>query len=108
MAMPHMRTKETTLKSKLEKQACATMTFLLCGSFHNYKSVRTATVGEKLRLRQLRSVSYGFVDILYSSRLILLYSDHLEGRQTVENHLIHMGTSSYRCTHIMTSSISIS
>ena len=37
------------------------------------------------------------VAILYSSRLIIIYSDHLEGRHTVENHLIHMGTSSYWC-----------
>ena len=47
------------------------------------------------RLRQLRRVSYGFVGILYSSRLILSYSDNSEGRQTVENHLVHTGTSSY-------------
>ena len=51
--------------------------------------------------------SHGFVGILYSSRLILLYSNHLEGRQTVENHLVHIGTNSYRRTHVMTSSISI-
>ena len=51
----------------------------------------------------LRSVSYGFVGILYSRRLILLYSNHLEGRHTVENHLIHISTR----THVMTSSISI-
>ena len=55
-------------------------------------------------MRHLRSVSYGFVGILYSRRLILLYSNHLEGRQTVENHHVHIGT---RRTHVMTSSISI-
>ena len=55
-------------------------------------------------MRHLWTVSYGFVGILHSSRLILLYSNHLEGRQTVENHLVHMGT---RRTHVMTSSISI-
>ena len=32
---------------------------------------------------------------------------HLGGRQTVENHLVHTGTSSCRRTHILTSSISI-
>ena len=32
------------------------------------------------------------VGILYSRRLILLYSNHLEGIQTVENHHVHMGT----------------
>ena len=52
-------------------------------------------------------MSHWFVGILYSSRLILLYSNHLEGRQTVENHLVHIGTNSYRRTHVMTSSISI-
>ena len=56
-------------------------------------------------MRHLRTVSYGFVGILYSSRLILLYSNHLECRQTVENHLVHIGTR--RRTHVMTSSISI-
>ena len=51
--------------------------------------------------------SHGFVGIFYSSRLILLYSNHLEGRQTVENHLVHIGTNLYRRTHVMTSSTSI-
>ena len=51
--------------------------------------------------------SHGFVGILYSSRLILLYSNHLEGRQTVENHLVHIGTNSYQRTHVMMSSTSI-
>ena len=55
-------------------------------------------------MRHLRSVSYGFVGILYSRRLILLYSNHLEGRQTAENHHVHIGT---RRMHVMTSSISI-
>ena len=47
--------------------------------------------------------SHGFVGILYSGRLPFLYSNHLEGRQTEENHLVHMGTNSYRRTHVMTS-----
>ena len=51
----------------------------------------------------LRETSLLRVGILYSSRLILLYSDHLESRQTVENHLVHTGTSSHRHTHTMTS-----
>ena len=51
----------------------------------------------------IQSISYGFVGILSS----LFCSNHLlgrhyRGRQTVENHLIHTGTNSYR---IMTSSI---
>ena len=41
---------------------------------------------------KLQSISYRLIGILYGSRLILLYSDHLQGRQTVENHF-HMGTS---------------
>ena len=55
-------------------------------------------------MRHLQTVSYRFIGILYSRRLILLYCNHLEGRQTIENHLVHMGT---RRMHIMTSSISI-
>ena len=49
----------------------------------------------------------GFIGILYSSRLILLYSNHLEARQTIENHLVHMGTNLCRSMHIMTSSVAI-
>ena len=37
--------------------------------------------------------------ILYSSRLILLYSSHLGGRQTVGNCLVHRGTCLYCHTH---------
>ena len=37
----------------------------------------------------------GSLTFLYSSRLIILYSDHLESRQTAENFLVHTGTSSY-------------
>ena len=37
---------------------------------------------------------------LYSSRLILLYSDHLEDRQTVENHLVHRVLYSLWVTHL--------
>ena len=51
-------------------------------------------------MRHLWTVSYGFVGILYSRRLILLYSNHLEGRQTVENYLVHIGT---QCMHVMMS-----
>ena len=35
------------------------------------------------------------LDSLAFFRLTLLYSIHLEGRQTVESHLVHMGTSPY-------------
>ena len=86
------------------------LVFFLCGRLRNCKSIKTAAVGEKLGLVNRRiQHCVGFVGILYSiyysSRRILLYSDHLEGRQTVENHLVHMGTSSYRHTHRVTSSI---
>ena len=54
-------------------------------------------------MRPFLSVSYRFIGILYCRRLSLLYSNHLEGRQTVENHLVHIGT---RRMHIMMSSIS--
>ena len=47
------------------------------------------------QLQQLLSVPYGLFATVYSSMLILLYCDHLEGRQTVENYLVHTGTSSY-------------
>ena len=43
------------------------------------------------------NVSYSFIGILYGSRLILLYSNHLECKtDSVENYLVHTGTSSYR------------
>ena len=81
--------------------------------------MKTATKGEKLACRaegistadldfdNCKESLTGSLRFLCSSGMILLYSNHLEGRQTVENHLVYTGTSSYRCTHIMTSSISI-
>ena len=41
--------------------------------------------------------------IRWSSRLILLYSNHLEGRQTPENHLVHTGT-----IHVRSNDVTIS
>ena len=38
---------------------------------------------------------------------LFLYSNHLEGRPTVENDLVHIGTNLYWRTHVMTSSISV-
>ena len=49
-------------------------------------------------MRHLRTV---FVGILYSRRLILDYSNHLEGRQTLKNHLVHMGTHGYACNNVI-------
>ena len=90
--------------------------FLLCGDF--FKITQVSRLPPRARNRCIGfstadldfdnfGVSHGFVGILYSSRLILLYSNHLEGRQTVENHLVYIGTNLHRRTHVMTSSISI-
>ena len=81
------------------------LVFLLCGDrpsqLQRYQDCcrqrETSLLNRRIqhcwsRLRQLQSACYG---ILYSSRLILLYNNHLEGRQTVENHIVHTGTSSY-------------
>ena len=132
LTTPHVNRKKKrhwTAKRKLSLYNNS-LVFLLCGDHRNYESIRTAAVGEKLacwtegfssadldfdnfslvpvspmdgmRLRQLWSVSYRFVGILYSSRLILLYSNHLEGRPTVESCLIHTGTSSYQDNDVIT------
>ena len=81
------------MNSKMKKQACAT------GGLWKYKSVRTGAAGKKLasRTEGFSAADFDFDNLgaslaLYSSRLILLYSD---GRQTAENHLIYMGTSPY-------------
>ena len=120
MATLRIQTEETTLNKKAKEATFYNngRVFLLCEGLSNYNSIKTANMGGKLarkdsahcsQLRQLQSISYRFAGILYiySSRLILLYSDHLEGRQTIENQLGHTGTSSYRCTHKITSSIFI-
>ena len=94
------------------------LVFLLCGGLCNYEIIKTAALGGNCHVEQkdsallispwqLQSISYGFIGILYSSRLILLYSNHLEARQTIENHLLHMGTNSCWSMHIMTSSVAI-
>ena len=104
IATPHMRTEETTLNDKAKIKLVQQQPNLpLCGGLRNYEDIKTAATSMKPAcwiqhcwswLQQLWSVSYGFVGILYSSRLILLNSDHLVGRQTVENHLVQMGTNS--------------
>ena len=86
--MPHIQTKETTLNDEANKQNLGDkgLVFLLYGGLHNYESIITAARGCEIGLfnrriqhcwsliRQLWSVSYGFVGILYSSsRLTLLY-----------------------------------
>ena len=88
--------------------------FLLCGDFCVYVSIKTATESEKLAcwtegfstadlnsnldFDSFRVSLLGSFGILFSSRLNSLYSNHLE------NHLVHTGTSLYKCAHIMTSS----
>ena len=100
---PHMNwgNRQTKAASLYNNQ----LVFLLCRSLRNYASIRTAAMEEKLafwiqhcwsQLWQLRSISYGFTVIVYSSRLFVLYSCHLEERQTTENHLAHTNTGSYR------------
>ena len=92
------------------------LVFLLCAGLHNYENIRTAIVGKKLACwtegfstaDSTSTTLEHLLHILYSSRLIFLNSSHLEDRQTVESHLVHMGTSLYQCTHIMTSSFSCS
>ena len=80
------------------------LVFLLCGELCFYGSIRTAAVdGKMLKKTALFILTlttwecfYGFVGILYFSTK--------EGRETVENHLIHTScTSSYQRMHKMTS-----
>ena len=111
MATPHMR--NGTERRNEEASLCNNgLIFLLCGGF--FEITKVSRLPPRARNRRVGfstadldfdnfGVSHGFVGILYSSRLILLYSNHLEGRQTVENHLVHIGTNLYRRTHVMTS-----
>ena len=121
MATLHIQTEETTLNKKAKKQAFTTT----AESSFCVKAFAIMTVsrlpswaGNWLRRIQHTALDFdnfkasltgSLVFCIYtcSSRLILLYSDHLEGRQTIENQLVHTGTSSYRCTHKITSSIFI-
>ena len=121
MATLHIQTEETTLNKKAKKQAFTTT----AESSFCVKAFAIMTVsrlpswaGNWLRRIQHTALDFdnfkasltgSLVFCIYtcSSRLILLYSDHLEGRQTTENQLVYTGTSSYRCTHKITSSIFI-
>ena len=75
------------------------------------QSIKVAAIGKKTGSEGFRTADLEHLLqvhwYLCSGRLILLYSDHLQGRQTIENQLVHTGTSSYQCTHIITSSISV-
>ena len=96
---------QRTLNDKAKKQACATTAqssfcveaFAITKVSRLQQRVRNQRIGfstADLDFDNFRA-SHGFIGILYSSRLPFLYSDHLEGRQTVENHLIHIGVSTY-------------
>ena len=82
---------------------------LLCGGFRNYEGTRLPPRARNRRTGFSSAdlgfdnfgTSHGFVGILYSGRLPFLYSNHLEGKE--ENHLVHIGTNSYRRMHVVTS-----
>ena len=105
---------ETALNDEAKKQACATTAWSSFG-VETFEITKVSRLPPRARNRRvgLSTADLDFDNcgtshgILYSSRLILLYSNHLGGRQTVENHLVHIGTNSYRRAHVMTSSISI-
>ena len=102
--MPH--TRNATERRTEDASLCNnSLIFLLCRGFRKKVSrlplrARNRRVGFSTADLNFDNfgASHGFVGILYSSRLILLYTNHLEGRQTVENHLVHIVTNSYRCT----------
>ena len=91
---------ETALNDEAKKQACATTAWssFCVEAFEITKVSRQPPRAGNRRVgfswsRPFNNfgTSHGFVGILDSSRLILLYSNHLEGRQTVQNHLVHIG-----------------
>ena len=113
MASPHMRTEKTTSK---EASLCNnSLVFLLCGGLRNYESIRTVAVGEKLACWTVGFNTAGlnfnnsWVSPINSLPLRTVAGRFwpFRGEQTVENHLVHTGTSLYQhqCTHIMMSSI---
>ena len=119
MATFHIQTEETTLNKKAKKQAFTTTAeSSFCVKAFAIMTVSRLPSWAGNWLRRIQHTGLDFDNFkasltgslafyIYSSRLILLYSDHLEGRQTTENQLVHTGTSLYRCMHIITSPISI-
>ena len=88
------------------------LVFLLCGEICFYKSFRTAAVeGKSLKETALLISTLTTLECFYGFFWHFVYweSDSSlqkpkEGRETVENHLIHTScTTLYRHTHIMTS-----
>ena len=112
---PHMKWRNDSEWQSEEASLCNnSVVFLLCGDFCVYISIKTATAGEKLAcwtegfsttdlnfdldFDNFRVSLLGSFRILLVAGWILLYNDHLE------NHLVHTGTSSYQCAHMMRSS----
>ena len=104
---------ETALNDEAKKNACATTAWsAFC--VEAFAITKVSRLPPRARNRRIGfstadlgfdnfGTSHGFVGILYSGRLPFLYSNHLEGRQTEENHLVHIGTNSYRRMHVVTS-----
>ena len=101
MVTPSKRTeyRNATERRSEEANLCNNgLILLLCGGLRIYESIRTAAVGGEnyslankysaLLILTSTTLERGF-GIWYSSRMILFYCDHLDGRQAVENHLVH-------------------
>ena len=83
MATPHERTEETTLNDEKKKQACETMdksSFCVEGFAFTKVSGLPPWMGKSLKETALLMLTltalkrlYGFVGILYTDRVILLY-----------------------------------
>ena len=93
---PHTNWRNDTEWQSKEASLCSnSLVFLLCGGLCNYESIKTAVIGKKTGSEGFSTADLDFdnfrasltgslVFCIYtcSSRLLLLYSDHLEGRQT--------------------------
>ena len=101
MATLHIQTEETTLNKKAKKQAFTTTAeSSFCVKAFAIMTVSRLPTWAGNWLRRIQHTALDFDNFkasitsslafyIYSSRLILLYSDHLEGRQTIENQLVH-------------------
>ena len=69
------------------------------------QSIKVAAIGKKTGSEGFRTAD--LEHLLQVHWYWCSGSDHLQGRQTIENQLVHTGTSSYQCTHIIMSSISV-
>ena len=116
---PHANQRNDTERWSEEASLCNNnLLFLLCGGLRNYESIRTAAVGEKLAFwterfctadldfDNLRVSLTGSLAVAGWSSLQRLFRGQIEW-QTLENHLVHTGTSSYQRAHILMSPIFI-